>query len=70
MPDLQRTPSEMLDIYVDITGKDLTPITSIRRALTTLQQEGYLIRLETKRMSQFNRPEYVYALDKERYLKG
>ena len=38
------------------------PITSIRRAISNLQCDGYLIKTELKRIGEYGRPESIYRL--------
>lgn len=56
---LKLTPSEAWNL----SGlKNTTPITSIRRAITNLTNEGLLIRTEDKKEGIYGRPESVYEL--------
>lgn len=51
-------------------GSDFTRIfqnmvlTSIRRALNTLEKDGHILKTGTKQISIFNRPEYLYRYKK------
>lgn len=42
------------------------PITSIRRAITNLQQRGVLVKTEYKRRGQYGRPESMWQLNPNR----
>lgn len=54
---LNYTPSEVLRIAFD-----RTPITSIRRSMTNLTDDGLLIKTGSKREGMYGRPEHVWAL--------
>ena len=41
---------------------DKTPITSVRRSITVLEQAGRLVKTDEQRMSSFNRPAYCWKL--------
>lgn len=45
------------------------PITSIRRAITNLQQRGVLIRTERKRRGRYGRPESLWQLNPNREVQ-
>ncbi len=39
-----------------------TPITSVRRAITDLSNQGFLIKTEKKKIGLYGKPEYYYRL--------
>ena len=57
------TPSEVLKKLIDC-GKigPSTPLTSIRRSMTSLTKEGILFKLEEKTIGPYNRPEHYWAV--------
>lgn len=55
---LPMSPSEVWRHY----GADLTPLTSIRRAMTDLTEAGLLERLEVKVEGHYGRPEHLWKL--------
>ena len=42
--------------------KQLVPLTSIRRALTDLMNEGFVIKTSKKRIGLFGKNEYIYKI--------
>jgi hypothetical protein len=52
------TPSE---VWRAIYG-ELTPLTSVRRAISNLTARGALLKTERKRLSGYGRPEHVWTL--------
>lgn len=55
---LPMSPSQVWRHY----GADLTPLTSIRRAMTDLTEQGLLERLEVKVEGHYGRPEHLWRL--------
>ena len=51
------TPSQVHRAY-----GTLTPITSIRRAMTTLTSDGHLVKTDQKVMGPYARPEFIWKL--------
>ena len=49
--------------------KDSVPITSVRRALTELTNEGHLVKTEAQTRGPFGRPERIWRLA-DKYLQG
>ncbi len=47
-------------LYLEVTGKKTTPLTSIRRGITTLCNEGKLIKTTTKIIGKYGRNECIY----------
>ena len=43
------------------------PLTSARRAITNLANEGLLFKTQTKKMGMYGKPEYVYRLNETDY---
>ncbi|OLY92476.1 hypothetical protein SAMN05444008_102408 [Cnuella takakiae] len=43
------------------------PITSIRRAMTDLMNEGHLVKLDETRIGPYNDPEHLYTLNIRKY---
>ena len=52
------TPSQVWNAY----GNKQTPITSIRRGITNLSNDGKLIKTTNKKIGMYGRPESVYQL--------
>ena len=59
-PDL--TASEVHKLYQLMNGCD-TPITSIRRAMTTLSKSGRLVKTSKARTGLYGKPNYTYKLN-------
>lgn len=61
-----KTIMRLMEIYTKSSASQLvghfrhTPITSIRRALTTLAKEGKLIKTDEKVLGNYGRNEYIY----------
>jgi len=49
------SPSEALEIYLSLTQKHSTPITSIRRAITDLAKGGLLLKTDSMRIGVFGK---------------
>lgn len=60
-PSQKRTPSEL---WINLFDVSSTPLTSIRRSLTSLTNNGNLIKLEEKRISPYGRSEHFWELNK------
>lgn len=60
------SPSQVLAYYPNPPGALLPPLTSIRRAITTLTQAGALVKTETKRKGVYGRSEFVWRLPEDR----
>jgi hypothetical protein len=56
-PDLQITPSQLLDLF-----DNNTPITSIRRALTNLTNDNFLQKTDVKVTGMYGKPEHIWKL--------
>lgn len=56
------SPSEVHANYPLPPGALLPPLTSIRRAITTLTKAGALVKTETKRKGVYGRMEHVWTL--------
>jgi Fe2+ or Zn2+ uptake regulation protein len=54
------SPSEVHEIYCQ-TGRDC-PVTSIRRALTNLTKEGFLIKTDVMKDGQYGRKEHTWKV--------
>jgi hypothetical protein len=55
----EMTPSEVWTNFFDV---DSVPITSVRRAMTDLTNDGKLIKTEVKKKGIYGKPEYVWQL--------
>lgn len=55
------SPSEAHRIFIVLTGKQV-PLTSIRRAITSLTSKGLLIKTEEKVTGVYGKPEYIWKL--------
>lgn len=63
------SPSQVLEWWRSVPsgcGKSLPPLTSIRRAITTLTQAGALVKTEAKRKGVYGRSEFVWRLPEDR----
>jgi len=56
------TPSQATEIYVSLTGKHNTPITSIRRAITDLKIVGKIEKTTDMHLGLYGKPEHFYKL--------
>lgn len=56
------TPSNVLLYYPHAPGAPMPPLTSIRRAISTLTESGALVKTEAKRKGMFGRNEYCWTL--------
>lgn len=59
------SPSQVLKYYIDSANtpnSSKTPITSIRRSITTLTERGELIKTEFQIDGPYNRPEFLWRL--------
>lgn len=56
------SPSQVLAYYPNPPGALMPPLTSIRRAITTLTQAGALVKTEVKRKGVYGRSECVWRL--------
>jgi hypothetical protein len=56
------SPSQILQAWGIITGLTTPPITSIRRAITTLTDQGKLEKLESKQMGLYGKVEHEWRL--------
>ena len=54
------TPSLALVHYIALTGKDNTPLTSIRRCISDLTKDGYLTQTGEKMKGSFGRNEWIW----------
>ena len=53
------TPS---DVYQKYPHKHTTPLTSIRRAITDLKNDGFLIKTDQRKPGMFGSPEHYYSV--------
>ena len=58
------TPSECLGKFETVLRLTPPPITSIRRAITTLTKRGYLIKSDEMKKGLYGVSEYVWRLNK------
>lgn len=56
----EMTPFECHKIYLKV--KKNTPITSIRRAINTLTEKGYLVKTTTMRKGEYDKDNHVWKL--------
>ena len=57
----EMTSSQILPIYINATKMSYTPITSMRRCVTELHDDGKIQRTgKTSKHNPFNRPEFIY----------
>ncbi len=60
-PDKQLTPFEVLDL---VFSDSITPITSVRRAMTNLTAEKHLIQTTTMKLGPYGKANYCWKLNK------
>ena len=60
MPDVRLSASEVYSLLGYVSNN--TPITSIRRCITNLMNEGHLVKLSDKRKGMYGKPESFYQL--------
>ena len=62
-PEASLGPSTLLEKLVKCSKiKDNTPITSIRRAMTDLTEEGYLVKTDSKQPGMYGMDEHTWVL--------
>lgn len=60
--NIKLSPSEAWEAYCSLTGKQNTPLTSIRRSINTLTEEGRLVKTDVKKEGKYGRDEYVWRI--------
>lgn len=53
------TPSDAYQKYPD---REITPMTSVRRAITNLKNDGFLIKSDNMKPGMFGKPEHYYTI--------
>ena len=59
-PGIARTPSQLHRMFCALGKK--WPVTSIRRAVTGLEHDGKLVKLDEMRMGPLGKPEHYWSL--------
>jgi len=60
-PDKEFTPFEILDL---VYPNSITPVTSVRRAMTNLTEEKHLIQTATMKQGPYGKPNHCWKLNK------
>ena len=60
--DREISPTQLEDIYLKYTGKRI-PRSSVARSLSTLTDDGRLIKTEKQILSRYNRKEYLWKVN-------
>jgi|TARA_R100001480_G_C4693864_1_gene176541 predicted ArsR family transcriptional regulator len=64
----EASPSQVWMSFVKDGGR--VPMTSIRRSITNLTQDNYLIKSEKKKQGYYGRPEYIWSLNETNTRPG
>jgi len=52
------------DAWSYYTARKRCPLTSIRRSITNLKADGYLIKTNRQKLGMYGKPEYIYKITK------
>lgn len=61
--DKKLSPSDVMGLWEKYTAQPAPPITSIRRSMTTLEQDGQLVKLDEKKIGIYGRPEHFWTVN-------
>lgn len=59
-PNKEYTPFE---VHSALFGSDQVPVTSVRRAMTTLEKNGDIVKTDKKKMEIYGKPNYCWKLN-------